>query len=74
MDELQARWEKAWATKEELSMEQERLIEHFGGMEPAVADRALDVLIAKREELERELKSIQATWQELGGDNDGPTR
>ena len=74
MDELQARWEKAWATKEELSLEQERLIEHLAGIEPAVADRALDVLIAKREELQRELKSIQAAWHELGGDNDGPAR
>jgi hypothetical protein len=74
MDELQLRWEKAWATKQELSIEQERLIEHLAGMEPAVADRALDVLLAKREELERELKSIQAAWQELGGDNDGPPR
>lgn len=64
MDELQQRWEAAWARKQELTAEQERLMANLAGMEPAMADRTMQVLYAQREELRQELLAIQAALQE----------
>lgn len=64
MDELQQRWEAAWARKQELTEEHDRLLANLAGMEPAMADRTMQVLLARQDELRQELLAIQAALQE----------